>query len=262
MINKVQKYEQEAVLDILRQDPSRSMFIYGDIHQNGWETDYQEVWVDRSKTDIDAIYLRYHNNLVIYVVNAIEDVDALKSFIKERPVHFISGCKKHLELCGIIDMESISFREMYFCECKELVNPASNKQVIMAETKHAKAIAEAILQISEFAEISSLEERVERISERLSTRKGRAAIILDGDKVIAHASTAVETDHSVMVGAVLTLPTYRGQGLASQVVSELTRLCLADGKIPCLFYDNPEAGSIYHRLGYVTFDTWMLGVKQ
>ena len=262
MINKVQKHEQEAVLDILRQDPSRSMFIYGDILQNGWETDYQEVWIDRSTRGIDAIYLRYHNNLVIYAVHAIEDVDALKNFINELPVHFISGCKKHLEQCGIIDMEFISFREMYFCECKERVNPVVNERVVMAETKHAKAIAEAIMQISEFAEITSLEERVERISERLATGKGRATIIMENDTVIAHANTAVETDHSVMVGSVLTLPAFRGQGLASQVVSELTRICLAEGKIPCLFYDNPKAGSIYHRLGYVTFDTWMLGTKQ
>ena len=132
----------------------------------------------------------------------------------------------------------------------------------MAEPKHAKAIAEAIIQISEFAEMTSLEERTERTTERLSSGKGRAAIIIDGDKVIAHANTAVETDHAVMVGAVLTLPAYRNQGLASQVVSTLTKRCLNDGKIPCLFYDNPKAGSIYHRLGYVTFETWMMGTKR
>ena len=81
MINKVQNYEQEAVLEILRQDPTRSMFIYGDILQNGWETDYQEVWIDRSNKGIDAIYLRYHNYLVIYAIRPVEDVDALKAFI-------------------------------------------------------------------------------------------------------------------------------------------------------------------------------------
>ena len=262
MINKVQKHEQEVVLDILRQDPSRSMFIYGDILQNGWETDYQEVWIDRSIKGIDAIYLRYHKNLVVYAIEDIEDIEALKTFVHELPIQFLSGCKKHLELLGLNTLQVFNFREMYFCECKELINPVMKTQVIMAEPKHAKAIAEAIIQISEFAEMTSLEERIERTTERLSSRKGCAAIIMDGDKVISHANTAVETDHAVMVGAVLTLPAYRNQHLASQVVSELTKVCLADGKVPCLFYDNPKAGSIYHRLGYVTFDTWMMGAKQ
>ena len=262
MINKVQKHEQEVVLDILRQDPSRSMFIYGDILQNGWETDYQEVWIDRSSKGIDAIYLRYHNYLVIYAIRPVEDVDALKAFIHNLPIHFISGCKKHLEWLDLIHLDAFKYREMFFCECKKLLNPVMNEHVIQAEPKHAKAIAEAIIQISEFAQGTSLEERIDRITERLTTGKGRASLILDKDTVIAHASTSVETDHSVMVGAVLTLPMYRNQGLASQVVSTLTKHCLDDGKIPCLFYDNPKAGSIYHRLGYQTFDLWMLGTKR
>ena len=116
MINKVQKHEQEVVLDILRQDPSRSMFIYGDILQNGWETDYQEVWIDRSSKGIDAIYLRYHKNLVVYAIRAIEDTEALKAFIHELPIQFLSGCKKHLELLGLNTLNVFDFREMYFCE--------------------------------------------------------------------------------------------------------------------------------------------------
>lgn len=261
MINKVQKNEQEEVLILLRKDPSRSMFIYGDILQNGWETDYQEVWVDRSEEGINAIFLRYHKNLVVYGINAIEDVEALTTFIHGLPVQFLSGCKRHLELLELHTPQTFDFREMYFCECKEIINPIPNTQVIMAEPKHAQAIAEAIVQIREFAKIKSLEERFERITERLSSGKGRAAIILDKDKVIAHANTAVETDIAVMVGAVLTLPAYRNQGLASQVVSSLTKHCLNDGKTACLFYDNPKAGSIYHRLGYETFDVWMMGTR-
>ena len=97
MINKVQKHEQVVVLDILRQDPSRSMFIYGDILQNGWETDYQEVWIDRSSKGIDAIYLRYHKNLVVYAIRAIEDTEALKPFIHELPIQMLNGDKKQPE---------------------------------------------------------------------------------------------------------------------------------------------------------------------
>lgn len=43
----------------------------------------------------------------------------------------------------------------------------------------------------------------------------------------------------------------------------MTKLChelLAEGKMLCLFYDNPEAGSIYKRLGFEDIGKWMMHV--
>ncbi len=51
---------------------------------------------------------------------------------------------------------------------------------------------------------------------------------------------------------------WRNRGYAS---AALTRLCaelLAQGKQPCLFYDNPAAGVIYRRLGFEDIGPWNL----
>jgi len=77
--------------------------------------------------------------------------------------------------------------------------------------------------------------------------------------VVSHASTGVETASGVMVVAVATLPQYRKKGYGRAVVTAITEYALQKGQKPCLFYDNPEAGKIYHDLGYVTFDQWCLG---
>ena len=46
-------------------------------------------------------------------------------------------------------------------------------------------------------------------------------------------------------------PDARGRGYASAVVSALCRDNFAAGRqFLCLFYDNPAAGRIYHRIGF------------
>ncbi len=52
---------------------------------------------------------------------------------------------------------------------------------------------------------------------------------------------------------VYTHPAFRGQGLARQVVSSLTREILAQGKLPYLYVDqrNPISNRLYQRVGYV-----------
>jgi predicted GNAT family acetyltransferase len=33
---------------------------------------------------------------------------------------------------------------------------------------------------------------------------------------------------------------------------------LREGKRPCLFYDDPAAAAVYHKLGFVPFGEWLL----
>ena len=54
-----------------------------------------------------------------------------------------------------------------------------------------------------------------------------------------------------MIVGVGTLKEYRGRGYASWLVGKLCQDLLDDGKgFICLFYNNPAAGRIYHRIGF------------
>lgn len=60
-----------------------------------------------------------------------------------------------------------------------------------------------------------------------------------------------ESDRSAMIVSVATRPGFRGRGYASATVAALCRGAFAGGKqFLCLFYDNPDAGRIYRRLGF------------
>lgn len=80
---------------------------------------------------------------------------------------------------------------------------------------------------------------------------------MDG-KVIVTASTTAENSMSAMVVAVATHPDYRGKGLAKHVVARLCGDLLAEGRSLCLFYDNPNAGLIYKKLGFKDVGFWSM----
>ena len=70
-------------------------------------------------------------------------------------------------------------------------------------------------------------------------------------KIVSVASNQRANSISTMVVGVATAEGSRGRGYASAAVYELCRRSFADGKrFICLFYDNPDAGRIYRRLGF------------
>ena len=61
-----------------------------------------------------------------------------------------------------------------------------------------------------------------------------------------------------MVVGVATREDYRKKGLVSKCMSKLCYDYLKEGKTLCLFYDNPEAGKIYKRLGFKEIEKWIM----
>ena len=59
MTRKISENEKDELINQLNQDPSRTMFIYGDIQQNGLDTEYQEVWLDDHEGKIGLVLLSF-----------------------------------------------------------------------------------------------------------------------------------------------------------------------------------------------------------
>jgi|GEM_PF-705709 len=259
MLQKVQPSQLETVLKILRADPARSMFILGDIEQNGLHTDYQTTWIDIDDEVIHAIYLKYHGNFVFYLVDQQADPMIFVQLLQEIKPENINAVKEHFGLMIPVLKAFVSYRETYLCDCPKLNATVEAGEVRKATADDAEKIAASLVKITEFnAEKIDEEERAKRSRQRYEEGKIRGYLIEKDHQVVAYAQTSVETSSSAMVTSVFCLPEYRGQGYAKQVVWKLTDDCLRHGLLPCLFYDNPSAGRIYHGLGYTTFDTWVM----
>ena len=82
-----------------------------------------------------------------------------------------------------------------------------------------------------------------------------AAVEAEG-KPVASAMTTAECRGGAVIGAVATLPAYRGRGYASACVSSLTARLQAEGRRIYLSPKNECAAKLYAGLGYASCGGW------
>jgi predicted GNAT family acetyltransferase len=265
MLKKATEKERLLIMNYCMSEPSINLFIIGDIENFGFDKDFQDVWIQTTGEKLTGIVLRYHDNFIVYSRELDMDFNEVKTLLEAHTVNIISGKYSVINLLYPLVNDKFSKRDMYFCEIRDtskLVEDTS--EVVTAQIEDAMEIALVYERIEEFSGLysSGIENRYKQIACRIGTKEGVHMFIRRNGKIVSHGNTTAETSVSGMIGGVLTLPEYRSQGLASQVVSALCKSLADRGKSACLFFDNPKAGSIYYRLGFEDIEKWsVLGVK-
>ncbi len=75
--------------------------------------------------------------------------------------------------------------------------------------------------------------------------------VYEDGNVVAVAMTTAEDDRAMLIGAVATLPAYRGKGYAGKLVTTLAAIGQAEGKKVWLSPKNERALGLYTRLGFI-----------
>lgn len=91
-------------------------------------------------------------------------------------------------------------------------------------------------------------------------KSGRVFVVDDPStqRIVSCALLNVESSRVGIIGGVYTHPTVRGRGYAAACTAALSIDLQKDGKLPCLFYENPVAGRVYSRLGFREVCAWGL----
>lgn len=204
-------------------EPNINIFIIGDIETHGFESDFQDVWVQTTQdillkngdetalNPLTGIVLRYHDNFIIYSekndMDFLEVLDFLQIQSKTHQVNIISGKKSVVEPIYLALGKDYSKREMSFCALKDaskLLSDTSKTQI--ATISDAREIAETYGQIAEFAGLYSAdpEQRYQQIAKRIESGEGVHVVIkadckispTDDVPIIAEANGSIiaETD--------------------------------------------------------------------
>jgi len=265
MIIKLNEKHRSIVMDYCLLEPNINLFIIGDIENFGFNTEFQEVWMQTIQDKLVGIILRYHDNFIIYSKDLDLKVEEIIDLLENKNAKIISGKLSVINLVYPFLKDSFSKRDMYFCELTDTPKLLEDtSEVLIANEEDAMEIAKTYEKINEFNGMYSgdIENRYNQILSRIKTKEGIHMFIKKDGEIISHGNTTAETSVSGMVGGILTLHDHRNKGLASKIVSSLCKNLSSRGKSACLFFDNPEAGKIYHRLGFKDIDKWvMLGRK-
>ncbi|WP_373600270.1 GNAT family N-acetyltransferase [Paraclostridium bifermentans] len=260
MILKLNDTHKSMILNYVGKEPSINLFIIGDIEQYGFDKDFQDIWASFDEdNNVNGILLRYMNNFVPYIDNVDTDVEEFKQIIKSyEGEKIISGKGNIIEKFKDV-LNDYNEKATYFCELrddKKLVN--YDDSIKIATEEDASRMQDLLLTIDEF----TIRDSVETTRSRIKDNSKTVYYIENEEKeMISVSQVTAENSKSAMIIGVATRKEYREQGYMSKCLSKLCKDLLNRGKSLCLFYDNPKAGKVYHKLGFKEIGIWTMLVE-
>ncbi|MGM9988586.1 MAG: GNAT family N-acetyltransferase [Bacillaceae bacterium] len=263
MIRKLQEEDRQALMAFVGEESALNLFIIGDVECYGFDADFQEVWGSFENGQLNGVLLRYERSYIPYYKEKTVDISGFIDIIKkDKAVQGISGKEEIVEqFKGILPNEMI--KQTYFCELvnNEKLQPYGT-DVKLATEENAEEIVMLLREIEEFRHTNAsviAENAVESMKRKIGDGSGRIYYMEGNNGEMATVvQTTAENSMSAMVVGVATKKEYRRQGQMSQCLSKLCKDVLQEGKTLCLFYDNPEAGRVYHRLGFQSIGMWTM----
>lgn len=258
MIRRLTEKDHHQCLSLLIPHAAENLFILGDIEAYGYDQPFQKLWGDFSEDGtLRAVLLKYEKNYIPYAPAEFDAEGFAKVISDDTAFLMMSGLKRVTnQIQPYISHPSRSSRELFYAKCESVdqLSLEATEDVQMANLVDLNKIHSLHNKIDEFEATETVEEK-QRNQEKGVSRT--YYIEMDGQPVSA-ASTAAENSQSAMVVGVCTLPDYNRNGYATKCTSKLCYDVLREGKVLCLFYDNPDAGTIYKRIGFQDIEKWMM----
>lgn len=250
MIRKCVEADGEKLMEYLYRDACINLFFIGDIHNFGFDSDFQHVFMDVEDEEIKAVYLIYRDNMCLQSYCGSYDKEFVRELIREYGVRDISGEQSLVEKYGFEEMGKCVY--CHFACMKEPCGISGDGLVERLTIEDAEDIAELSDQV--FGRKPSRD----GIRDNIEGGSGRYYGIKKDGKLVALAGSTAECEGLAMVVGVGTDENNRSRGYATKVVGRLSDDLLKEGKLPCLFYENPAAARIYKKIGYRDIGNWMM----
>lgn len=255
MIKKAGEKDKRRLLDYANKRASENLFIVGDIESYGFDKEYQDIWYEEINGRIEAIYLKYRDNFVLYSESNHFDPKAVANLIFQNGINYLNGLASCVATIHPY-IEALFVRQnCYYCVLDDQTKLIRENQSILVKETDLDAIAELVASIKEF---NYTKEKALATVKRNFDEHAKQSIIKIDDQIVTYAAVTVESSTAGMIVSVCSAVNYRNQGYATKNVSSLVKQLVKENKSACLFYDNPSAGSIYHAIGFKTVDEWVM----
>lgn len=260
MMRQLKEADRQAILNYLYQEQNYNIFAIGDIEHFGFNQSFQHVYATFDDANqITSMFLCYRKNGIFYT-SSDQPFEPYKHLIEEHNLQFFS-LKTDLADSVRGYLEGWKQSVMYFCAYSHTTPVESIEStedvVLLHSDDDFGALYEMMIQIDEFGiKREQKEEYIE--GKQKSVQMGKTLAIWDNAIIVSTAATTAETTKNAMVVGVATLPQYRNKGYASMLMIALQRYYKSMEKDLCLFFDNPKAGSIYHRIGFKDTGMWTM----
>lgn len=258
MIKRIGRKYEKKVIEYLNREKEINTFSLQELKNYGFENMFFKIYSDIDKDgNINGILFKCFEYLTFYSYGDF-DVDGFCELISDMEFSEISGKTSCLELIAQ-KLELTKYRKVHLCRLLSMDKHEDNIDEDFKLKKinifNIRKVVKLYEEIDEFQNTT-----IENI--RLNLKSGRGYCIEDNKKVISMAKSTAENKNTAMIIGVGTHHDYRNRGLATKCMMKLCNELLDKNIVPCLFYDNEDAGKIYKKLGFETIDNWSIYYKE
>lgn len=264
-LRRLEEKDRGWLIEYLSAEPDYNLFTIGDVEGYGFDRSFQDLFVYERDGRADSVLLRYNDHYIPYSRFSDFDPQPLLRTLRKHPSHSVSGKQEVIDILKPF-LPGFRFRSTHLSRLETVSDPggpSGNDPVARAVVADVAELVDLYCRIDEFETKHRREAEIASMTRTISEGTGRYYFVRRDGRIVSAAATVAENTSSAMVVGVATDPAYRGQGLASRVVTGLCRDVLAGGRtFLCLFYDNPSAGAIYRRIGFQETGIWVMGTPQ
>ncbi|MEI6286447.1 MAG: GNAT family N-acetyltransferase [Bacillota bacterium] len=255
MIRKLAEPDRNIVIQFLATTEFNA-FCVGNICNYGFASATVDSWGDFSQSgQLLAVLQRYEK---FFVISAAADYDSRKILTilqQHRDYESVSGREEFMQQLAVSLGSELQVKR-YMQLSSEQHSVQQTAIAVEAATLEDSTLIDDLLVSVEFGFCPG--EIVERYQRTLAKGEARYFIVKQDGKIVACAATAAECAQSAVIVSVCCRAEYRRQGLAEACMRELCRTLTGEGKQLYLFYENPLAGKLYEKLGFVTIGEWAM----
>jgi uncharacterized protein len=266
-VNELTEREREEVLNFLSVRPVHTVVMASFINDNGLQSELNRgkfFGYRNGEGKLEGVALIGHSTLIEARSN-----DALKAFAhkartSETPIHLImshgtaaeafwnhySDGLKAPRLTCVERLFEVSFPFMVR-NSEASIRPATMEELIPVAEAQAEV---AFMECGVDPMKKDREGFLNRVARRIE--QGRVFVVFEGDKLVFKADIIAETDQVIYLEGIYVNPEYRGKGIGSACLSDLTLNLLNRVENVCLLsnVDFESAHKSYFKAGYKAKD--------
>ena len=240
--------------------PMRTLTPRLNLEAHGFQGPIVRSWgaFDSSQSDMIGLLLRYGNTAVA----VDKDGGCARVFARlidsERNIAGVRGSIEVVEgIQGLLQKyTSTDWENSHFLVLRKPIDPAYYVDSLARRATPADIEMLTILYSGAGAMYRSRTNVAAKLAENRVIVAEEPPLGKRSKRIASCALLNVEGSDAGLIGGVYTLPSARGKGYAAACTSLLAADLQRDGKMPCLFYENPIAGKVYRRLGFEDASRW------
>lgn len=257
MVRKCTIEDQEILLEYLNRDAVSNTFILADIHDFGFDREFQTVYADIENGICSGVYLLFYRNLLISCGEDKADAVFLERLFEQQAPDVVMGKESCVRIVHeLFDGYRMESRQIYVMDGKEWFPEEPDLAGLCAAEAGMEDVDDIFDFLSGIEELKNLYTSKEMIRDRIREKAGKHCLIRKDGRIIAHVNSAARSRQHVMIGGVGVAADFRGKHLAGYLVSRLCREILSQGRKPCLFSSRGQEHNLYVRLGFRPAGSW------